>query len=945
MFLFLLFITSEAQAVTLTSSQTNYTTTADITESASGIISSLVGSSGSLNEIKNSYTITTGNSGGTSSAYGIKVSSSYNQITNDSGATIATTGSSGRGISISDYSTVINSGTITTQGTTSYGIYAGGDSNTVSNSGSITTINTTAYGIYANGNSNSVTNSGSIATRVYGIYGNGDTNTITNSGTITTTSGSSAYGIYVSAGTSSGASSTSYSTVSNSGTISSNSHGIYFKDDYTQVTNSGTIATASSSSIYGINSDADNATITNSSSGTITATKYAIYNSGSSTVINNSGTLTGGVRLGSGTLNIFGGTISGTVDGSSGSGSVNIGSSSYTSVNFSQSSSFSDLNILSINSGSTLTSSSDITADSILIDEDSTLVIGSGSSISGSIKGLSDSTGILKISGTDFSPSDMIGASGNSLSVVNINSDASLTSTNNIYTADILLGGSLNFYGSDSLTISGNLTGQGSGVVDVGSNSQKIGGNFTLQSGDSLAVTLKNGGVGNFTSDGAVAVASDSKLAITTSSDQGYIASGTEYTLVSGSSSSVIDAISSSNISVNSTGSNIYGLLKFTTEASSDSLILNISRLSASEITSNKNSQNIYNNLDKIGSAATGKLLEFQEYLGTASDVENSLKQLEPQSNKMLLTNSINAVNNSLRAVETRLGKLRKNSGNNLQQILWTQAFGNSVVQDAAGDDDGYKANSIGLAIGADKETSDTDNIGIALSYDRANVKSLDSSKTIAIDSGQLNFYSSKNSEIFFLEGLAGFAWHQYNSSRSITAIDSSAAARFSGQSYVAKAKAGLLNKLKYGFNLTPETSLNFMRNDISAYNESGADTASLNVQAVSANFMEGRIGLNLGWVGTEISEFPEFNEIDSLLKISYGYTFINDAPDTVSNFSGQSSTFNSQVSQLDLQNLKLGTELDAYSEEGTTLSLAYDFERRATYQSHFVALNIRQEF
>lgn len=943
-FCFSLFFTCAAQAtITLTSDQTDYTTTSDITETSSyAINSTLVGSASSFNKIKNSHTI---NTTGSTGSYGIRVAGNYNQITNDSGATIATTGNSGRGISIANLSTVINSGTISTQGTTSYGIYAGGDNNTVTSSGSITTTNTTAYGIYANGDNNSITNSGAISTKVQGIYSNGNGNSISNSGAIATTIGSSAYGIYVYEGTSNNSSATNYSTVANSGAISSNSHGIYSRDNYVQITNSGTITPTSSSSIYGINASGDNTIITNSDAGTITASKYAVYNSGSGTIINNSGALVGGVRIGSGTLNIFGGTISGTVDGTSNSGSVNIGSSTYTAVSFSQSTAFSDLDILSINSGSTLTSSAEISANSILIDADSKLILSDGFSISGTIKGLSNGAGILQLSGVSFAPDEAIGSSDNALADLNIDSDASLNSSNNIYANDITVSGSLNFYGADDLQISGNLSGSGSGVINIGSKSQKVGGNLILQSGDSLGIALKNGGSGNFTTDGTVTIDSNAKLSITTSSDQGYIASGTQYNIISSASSSSVNAIDSSNISVNGNSSNTYGLLRFTTESNTNGLVLNINRLSASEVTSNKNSQKIYQNLDKIGSGTSGELLEFQEYLGTASDITTALKQLEPQSSKAIIANSINIVNNSLRSAENRLEKIRLGSNEEFKKSFWTQAFGSSATQENAGDDEGYKANSIGMALGVDKESDNAAITGLALSYARSNIKSLDSTKTNLVDSYQLNFYGSKNFEKYFFESFGGFAWHQYYSTRAITAIDASANARFSGQTYVAKTKAGMIERLKYGLNLTPEISINFIRNDIGSYSESGAGTTSLDVQSISSSFLEGRAGINLGWTTIDIPEFPEFSQIDSIFKISYGYSFINDAPTTTSNFSGQSSTFDSQISELDFRSLKLGSEFDAYSVDDTIFSIDYNFERKTTYQSHFIALRIRQEF
>lgn len=930
----LIFFASNAQAVTLTSGQTDYTTTGDITTSASGIITSLSGTSSSLDKIKNTFTITTGNSGATASAYGIRSSGNYYQITNDTGATILTTGSSGRGISVANFTNVYNLGTINTQGTTSYGIYLGGNSNSASNSGLINTLNTTSYGIYLNGNNNSATNSGTITTaQSYGIYLNGDANQITNSGTINT-SGSTSYGIYVSAGTASTASVSNYSVVNNAGIINSTAHGIYSKDNFTQITNSGTITTASGSSIYGIRSEGDNSTISNS--GNIISTNYAIYNSGAGAVITNSGNLSGGIRLGGAVLNILGGTISGKIDGAS--GSVNINSS------FNQTSDFNDLVALNINAGSTLTANATIEAATISIDEDATLTLQNGFALSGAIQGLSDSVGTLNISGVDFTPSNSIGISGNALENLNINSGGSLTTSENIYAANIFVDGSLNFNAADNLTIFGNVVGSGAGTINIGLQSQIVTGDFSLNSGDVLAVSLGEEIIGNLAVGGVANIAADTKLAITTSGDQGYISDGTKLTIINAASGSSINAINDSNITLNGANSNIYGLLKFTTQATDNSLILNIDRLTASEVTTNKNTQNIYQDLNEIGSDTSGKLLQFQEYLDSSGlsgeALTQTINQLAPQSSKAALAVSSNIVRNSMMASETRQAKVR----NDLADGFWVESFGSAATQNEVKYDEGYQANSLGFILGADKEVSSSSLIGAALSYARSDVKSTNNLQNNLITTHQLNFYSSQNFGKFFLDNVVGVALNQFSSNRSILALNSNATARYFGQTYAAKISGGFVKNFRRGFSFTPELSLNFLRNNIDGYSENGADTLNLQVRQVKADFLEGRVGLNLGWE-TKVNKVPDFTKLAANFKTSYGYSFVNDAPNTTANFIGQSSNFNWQITQTDRQSLRFGGAIAAYYLNDVTFGFEYALEKKASYQSHFVSLKIRQEF
>lgn len=529
------FVASNAKAITLNSGQTNYTTTSNITTtdsntSGSGIYSTLLGTSNSYNKITNAHIITTGNSGAASSAYGIRTTQNYNQITNNLGASIFTTGSSGRAISVSSFSTANNLGNINTQGTSSYGIY-GDSNNNLINSGIITTTNSTSYGIYANSDNNIVANFGNINTaKSAAIYLSGNANLGSNSGNITTNSGSSAYGVYINAGTASKASSDSFNSFSNSGFISSADDGIYNVENYSQITNSGSILSNFGSAIYGIRSEGNNVTITNS--GNISAANYAINNLGENIIINNSGVINGGIKLGSGTLNILGGSISGEVDGLSDEKSaVIVGSDSNLGVNFSQTAAFVNLNSLKITGGATLNSSAEIGAKNVEIDQNSTLVFKSGSSLSSAIKGSSDSSGTLEISGTSFLSNSSIGVFGNSLANLKINSNASLTAFNHIYASNILVEGEFNFNGKDNLEIFGNLAGSGLAIMEIGANSQKISGNFSLFEGDILSVALKNGGIGNLTIGGAAKIDANSKLKIDTTTPHSYIVSGTQYSL------------------------------------------------------------------------------------------------------------------------------------------------------------------------------------------------------------------------------------------------------------------------------------------------------------------------------------------------------------------------------------------------------------------------------
>ena len=217
---FCLLVTRQAQAITLSLAQSDYTTTSNITTiatntSGAGINSTQVGTSLSPRKIKNTYAITTSGS----STYGIRTTGNYNQITNATGATISTSNSSARGVSIAgDFSSVNNIGAITTLGSSAYGIYTGAGTNSAASVSNYSTV----------------TNSGTIsAADAHGIYTNDSYTRITNSGTISGGNDSADYGIRIDGAN---------STLTNSGTISATKYAIYNEGSGTIINNSGTLS-------------------------------------------------------------------------------------------------------------------------------------------------------------------------------------------------------------------------------------------------------------------------------------------------------------------------------------------------------------------------------------------------------------------------------------------------------------------------------------------------------------------------------------------------------------------------------------------------------------------------------------------------------------------------------------------------------------------------------
>lgn len=562
---------------------------------------------------------------------------------------------------------------------------------------------------------------------------------------------------------------------------------------------------------------------------------------------------------------------------------------------------------------------------------------------------------------------------------LNIASNATLNlGSDNVYATTTSLNGTLNF-GNISRTINSNIIGHGTGNINLSDTSHNVIGNLTLKSGDSLNIKLTNANTfGKITVSGITSIDKNTNLNIVISPNYRFIVNGSKYTIIDGQDGSSISAINDSKINVNNSNTNQFSLLTFTTDSVNNDLILSATRKSATLLTSNVSSQNVYNLINKIGSSATGELKSFQEYLDNSTDkeqVKEALNSVTLQDNSSVNFTHMNVVNNSVKTTENRMDAVHfslleenkiKSLGSNIKEAsykaklnfpnrtsglsfgdslanngIWAQTFGTAAKQNNINENDGYNSKSLGFAFGYDKEIVKNTRLGLSLSYANSNIKSLDSLKKTNIDTYQINAYSGYSLGKYFLNTILGFSWNDYDSKRTISAINSIATANYAGKTYVAKIRGGFVKDIGNGFNITPETSINFVHNNTDSYVENGAGNLNLVVRSSSSDFLEGRLGLNLGYGITT----KKYTKISPKISASYGYNFLNNRQTTTSNFVGQATTFNNLSSKIDPKSLKLGAGIDIYGTDSFTVSSEYIMEKKNRYQSHSGVIRIRFEY
>ena len=686
-------------------------------------------------------------------------------------------------------------------------------------------------------------------------------------------------------------------------------------------------------------------------------------------ITNNAGSITGNIFLSKhadSSFNLNGGSITGNLSSGNASQLLNLNGGSFNGDIFLFSGS--TLNIATTKLNGSVDSNSPNSSSINLTDNNT---FGSTSSL-GTANGLSSinisDNKTININGSIRTQTLKIGSN----ATLNLGSD-------NIYANTTSLNGTLNFSNTNR-TINGNIVGSGAGTINLNSASHNIIGNLTLKSGDSININLTNAKTfGKVTVTGITSIDANTNLNVAISPNYSFIASGSKYNIVDGQDGSSINAINDSKININNSNSNKFSLLTFTTNSVNNDLILIASRKPAEAITYDTSSQSAYNVINEIGASATGELKSLQEYLDNSSSisqVKEVLNSVTTQDTNSIKFSHVNVVNNSVKTAENRMDEIHfasldKNSvnksssaniteasyeGNNSNSSkksgislgdslenngIWAQTFGTAAKQNNINENDGYDSKSLGFAFGYDKEVTKNTSLGLGLSYANSHIKSSDSLKTTNIDTYQINAYSGHSFGKYFLDTVLGFAWNDYTSNRLISSVNRLANSNYQGQTYITKVRSGFVKDIGNGFNITPEASLNFVRNNTDSYTENGAGSVNLDVKSSSSNFLEGRLGLNLGYEMTT----KKHTKISPKISASYGYNFLNNRQTTTSNFVGQTATFNNLSSKNDPKSLKIGGGIDIYGANSFVVSGEYIMEKRNKYQSHSGVLRVRFEY
>ncbi len=610
------------------------------------------------------------------------------------------------------------------------------------------------------------------------------------------------------------------------------------------------------------------------------------------------------------------------------------------------------LNLITINDGVTVlanTNNNSIAATTIKVGSGSAgtavLTLGSGGVV-GTIDGDAAGKGTLNFNGTG-NVTGNIGTTTASLLAVNVNDGATTTLGGNLAatTTTVNTGGSLNL-GTTARTITGALTGAGTGKIDFGTAAHTNTGTFTTVAGNTLNLTI-NSATANASGSLAATtanIAAGTTINVNLASTSGYITSGTKYKILTGTNA----ATNAATITDNSYVLSFTETLTTVGERTLNAVRTN-TYTTAGLSTSTKN---VGTTLEGLGANATGEIKTFMgrlDSLVTQAQVDAALQEVAPQTDNSLTVAATGASTKSFDIVTSRLGDLRAGlettgvaSGSRSPlHGVWVQGFGGNATQDNTDGVNGYKANTLGVAVGADTMVNDKTRVGLSFSYANSDVKSKSSaSQNTDIDSYQINAYASYDMGQWYVDGMAGVALNSYESSRTITNPASIATGDFDGQTYSARIGGGYRVAAGNGLDLVPNASLTYAHNVLDSYTETGAGNLNLIVNNSDTDALIARAGVNLGY-----NVKQNGNIIRPELRVAYLYDFVGDNQASTSTFTGGGATFATQGSSPTKGSYNVGAGLNVVTTENVTFTADYDYNANSDYKAHSGVLRARYAF
>lgn len=277
---------------------------------------------------------------------------------------------------------------------------------------------------------------------------------------------------------------------------------------------------------------------------------------------------------------------------------------------------------------------------------------------------------------------------------------------------------------------------------------------------------------------------------------------------------------------------------------------------------------------------------------------------------------------------------------------FWGQPFGAITSQGARDGFDGYDAGTYGITLGADTLVTSRLRAGVAVTLSNSNVNfnGTLSGNNGSIFTGELGVYGTYYlPDNFFLDGLLAFAYNHYNQRNLTSALGLTMDADYGGLQFGAKLGAGYDYKLSNGAVITPYASVQQYRINFNSYNTTGGSSygMDMHVDSNSADITQTRLGARVGEPIRLSNGALITPEVHAYWLHDFGTNELTTTYTTADFFSPNTFTMIGPAMARDTANIGLGLTFKQTS--GWSLSGGYDFlgASGSTTHNFYVLLKI----
>ncbi len=526
-------------------------------------------------------------------------------------------------------------------------------------------------------------------------------------------------------------------------------------------------------------------------------------------------------------------------------------------------------------------------------------------------------------------------------STVNVNGTFAAEGLFNVGTFNVASGGTFNMNDSYSVTTSNGFTN--SGVLNVGTGSQTIYGNYT-QTGTFRFTLTDATNYGRLTLYGQSinATVDNSTVNVKLNGAPGARINGV---IVVGDPTGTLSA---NNVTVTDNSA----LYNFTADTTRDARELDL--VTSSDPNGIKNA--IANNGNTAGKGAAEVLQNMFntsipqamqpvfDKLGGLNEqqLSTAVTQLTPALQGAAPQAGINALRSMNKIIQSRIESNQGlSSGDEIaDKYLWLRVFGNEGSQNNQNGVPGFKSRTSGLVLGTDRPITSALRAGAAFTYARSNISgNTPSLSHIGVDTYEIVTYASYNiNQRTDLNLQFDVGQNNAESSRSIAFDGSTARANFSSLAWHSSVGLGHTLVLSERSTMTPSLRFDYTQMKTDGYTE--RDAGPLNLRVDGSTFKEFLL----------TADIKGAHYLNDTLKLvgnaSAGYDFLNKQAQTTSTFTGGGSSFVTNGLDVSPWVYRAGFGLIKQDKKGVEYSARYDAEARTSgYFNQTVSARARWAF